>query len=269
MPSLTFDDNNDFSFGKIGENIGEITNKNTEEGGGVTRSCMNLIFLLDVSGSMGFGGGQRINQLNTAMPIALDAARDAAMQKETDLFVRIIAFNDTASWVMGDAEKGVSIDDACTNWTNLSAGGSTDTAGAIRLALTSLRTKYMGSRNFHPVVILITDGESNVPSDTKAAADELSRALCGNNANKKDKVWRFAIGVEGYNEAELLDFAMTGTMDDEWGNTQEGVPMVFKVDNVTDLAKVLKNVTQSSLLSSATTGTGESGGDSGGPIIEI
>ncbi len=259
----------EFGFGQIPGNEEEVTEKNTQETGGITRMTMNLVFLLDTSGSMGFKGGQRINQLNTAMPIALSAARDAAMEQETDLFVRIISFNNDATWVMGSKEEGVAIDDACNQWKDLSAHGGTDTAAAIRLACTAMRTKYMGPRNFHPVVILITDGESNSPADTNKATEELREALSGGNPEKKDKVWRFAIGVEDYKESELLDFAMIGTLEDEFGNEQTGVPMIFKVDNVTDLAKVLKNVTVSSLYSAAAGGNMEGGTEDPNPIITI
>ena len=266
---LKFDNDDGFTFEQIGGSTKEVTQQNTSEGGGIYRPTMNLVFLLDTSGSMGFNGGQRINQLNTAMPIALSAARDAAMEQETDLFVRIISFNNDASWVMGSMEKGVAVEDAYNSWKDLSPTGGTDTAGAIRLARTAMHTAYMGTNNYHPVVILITDGQSNDPQETRNAIKELREALSGGNPNKKDKVWRFAIGVEGYNEPELLDFAMIGKKEDEFGNEQEGVPMVFKVDNVADLTKVLKNVTVSSLYSVAQAGTGDGGTEEEGPIISI
>lgn len=264
MPDLTFENNDEFKFEGFGGYDEEVTQDNTEEGEGITRSCMNLVFLLDVSGSM---RGQRINQLNTAMPIALSAARDTADEKEVELFIRVISFSNRANWVMGSMEKGVPVEDACNNWQDLSAAGGTDTAEAIRLACTAMRTKYMGTRNYHPVVILVTDGGSNVRTDTQNAIEELRNALSGGNPAKKDKVWRFAIGVEGYKEEELLDFAMLGTKEDDFGNELPNEPMVFKVDNVADLAKVLKNVTESSLHSAAAAGDTGTAGEA--PIIPI
>lgn len=267
MPDLTFENNDDFKFEGFGGDDGEVTQSNTDEGAGITRSCMNLVFLLDTSGSMNFNGGQRINQLNTAMPIALSAARDTAAEKEVELFVRIIAFNNRASWVMGSAERGMPIEDACNNWKDLSAAGGTDTAAAIHLACTAMHTRYMGTRNYHPVVILVTDADSNDRAITQQAIEEMRNALSGGNPAKKDKVWRFAIGVEDYNEAELLDFAMLGTKEDDFGNELPNEPMVFKVDNVADLAKVLKNVTESSLHSAAA--AGDTGTADEAPIISI
>lgn len=264
MPDLIYENDEEFKFGGFDE---EVTQENTEEGEGITRSCMNLVFLLDTSGSMGFNGGQRINQLNTAMPIALNAARDTAAEKEVELFIRVISFNSKVAWVMGSAEKGVPIDDACNTWRDLSAGGNTNTAAAIRLACTAMHTRYMGNRNYHPVVILLTDGDSDSRPDTQKAIEELRDALSGGNSAKKDKVWRFAIGVEDYNEAELLDFAMLGTKEDDFGNEETDQPMVFKVDNVADLAKVLRNVTVSSLHSAAAAGDTGTAGEA--PIISI
>lgn len=216
---------------------------------GIVRNCMNLVFLLDTSGSMNYNGGQRINQLNAAMPIVLNAARNAAAEEDIALSVRVISFNNRASWVMGNTERGIPVEDACNNWQDLSATGGTDTAAAIRLACTAMRTRYLGTRSYHPVVILVTDGYSNDRSDMLSAIEELRNALSGGNLAKKDKVWRLAVGVEDYNEAELIDFAMTGTMEDELGNKLPNEPMVFKVDNVTNLVKVLKNTTVGAIYS--------------------
>lgn len=55
------------------------------------------------------------------------------------------------------------------------------------------------------------------------------------------------ISVEDYNEAEFLDFAMVGMMEDEFGNELTNEPMVFKLDNVSNLVKVLKNTTMGAI----------------------
>ena len=47
------------------------------------------------------------------------------------------------------------------DWKDLDANGGTDTAGAIELATSVMQKQYLGMRNYRPVVILITDGESN------------------------------------------------------------------------------------------------------------
>ena len=211
---------------------------------GVMRSRWNVVFLLDTSNSMALesGGHRRIDQLNAVMPMVLRALRDRAAEKEVELFVRIIAFNSLASWIMGSAERGIPVEDACNNWKDLSTEGGTDTAAAIRLACTAMHTKYLGTRNYHPVVILVTDGNSDNRTDTQKAIEELRNAMSGDNPNKRDKVWRFAIGVEVYNETELKDFAMTGTMEDEFGNELPNEPMIFRMDKATEIAKAMNAV---------------------------
>lgn len=217
---------------------------------------LNVIFLLDTSGSM---YGTKIHQLNTAMPIILEAIRDVASECEAELLIRVIEFNTDAKWIIGDETNR--IDGQNITWTDLSAGGGTDTADAIRLAVRALCGKRFGMHYFHPIVILVTDGESNDPSETHAAIEELKAALNRSCSASKDTVWRLAIGVEDYNESELLDFAMTGTLEDDFGYKQENAPMVFPVDDMTDFMKFMKAVAVSSARSSC---MGEEK-----PIIEI
>ena len=121
----------------------------------VTRECLNIIFLLDTSGSM---SGERINQLNHAMYDALTELSAVAVQAEADAFVRIVEYNSSVDWIVGDAKTGVKAEDAANAWRNLTANGGTDTAGAIRKCLEALHTKYLGERNRKPVVVLVTDG---------------------------------------------------------------------------------------------------------------
>ena len=87
--------------------------------GKLTKDCLNIIFLLDTSGSM---IGPRIDQLNYAMPEALQALKKVAISEEVDAFVRVVEFNSAANWIMGAAEAGVSIEDAANQWPKRKAG---------------------------------------------------------------------------------------------------------------------------------------------------
>lgn len=220
--------------------------------GKLTKDCLNIIFLLDTSGSM---IGSRIDQLNYAMPEALQALKKVAISEEVDAFVRIIEFNSTAAWIMGTDSAGVSIEDAANAWKNLTARGGTDTAGAIKLSLDALHTSFLGTRNYLPVVILLTDGESNNFAETQNATELLKKALAGNTG--KEKVMRVAVGVQDYKESELVAFASLGTIDDGTGEPRTNVPLVFKVDNIGDLANILKSVAVSSLYSAMGGNNGE------------
>ncbi len=224
-------------------------------GEGITKESLNLIFLLDTSLSM---SGARIGQLNHAIPEALQELKKVAIDEETDAFVRIIRFNSNPNWYMGNATQGVNINDAPAQWKNLTVEGGTDTAAAIRLCLSALHTKNLGTRNYLPVVVLVTDGESNIPAETMKATEELKKALTGGRG--KEKVQRIAVGVQDYNEAELNSFASLGTIDYGNGNVVENTPLVFKVDDVNDLSAVLKNIAVSSLYSSANGGNDDDGG---------
>lgn len=210
---------------------------------------LNVIFLLDTSGSM---DDQRMSQLNNGMSVSLEAIQEEAITSEIDLTVRIAEFNDGAHWIMGGTEEGVSLEEAVATWTDLSSKpAGTDTAEAIRLAKECMHTQYLGERAYNPLVILVTDGESNVPTETVKAAEELRNSLKSKSNPNKDKITRIAVGVVGANQTELVNFASIGVIEDEDG-VHENVPLVFNVDNVKNLANLLKNVTKSSVVSSVT-----------------
>ena len=224
---------------------------------GTTRFQMNLIYLLDDSGSM---TGEAINQLNVAMAEAVQVAEEAAREREVQLRMRVAEFNSTARWIIGDTRTGVSHID----WKPLTANGATDTAGAIDLARGVMHREFLGERNFRPVVILITDGGSSEPEKTARAIQDLKNSLKSRSDPSKDKIIRIAIGVSGANQEELRMFASLGNIERPDGTMEENVPLVFNVDDIALLKSIVKGLTQSSITSSITTGTGE-GDDT--PII--
>ena len=224
------------------------------EGFTISRYQLNLIYLLDTSGSM---NGERINQLNVAMEEALQVAEEAAMAKETRLFMRIVEFNSVAKWLYGDTKQGVEHID----WVPLKAGGSTDTAGAIDLARSVMHREFLGERNYRPIVILITDGESDYPDKTIEAVSKLKASLKSSTDPNKDKITRIAIGVTGANQTELTDFASVGTIEQDDETKNENVPFVFNVDDIGLLRSILMGVTVSSISSSINAGEGGDGND--------
>ena len=218
---------------------------------GTTEPQLNLTYLLDTSGSM---YGEKINQLNLAMQEAVDVAEESAAEMEVQLRMRVIEFNNGAKWICGtDEMNGLEHID----WLPLTASGGTATADAIRLAKGLMSRKFLGTRNYKPVVILITDGESNSPADTVAAVSELKTSLKSTKDPNADKIIRIAIGVKGANQTELENFASIGNIIEEDGNTRENVPLVFPVDNISLLKSLLKEVTVSSIASSLGAGTGD------------
>ena len=212
-------------------------------GGGLSTTCTNIVFLLDASGSM---SGERISQLNYAMQETLNELVKESTKSEMDIFVRIIKFNSDLEWVVGDECKGVLVDDAVKAWKDLVATGGTNTAGAIEESLKAFKAKYYGYRNKKPVVILVTDGESNDAKETKRAVDKLKVAMSGNTG--KEKIVRIAIGVEDHNEDELNYFASKGDIIDDTGE-RKNAPLVFGVSSASAISRVIKNVAVSSLYS--------------------
>lgn len=225
---------------------------------GTTRNQLNLIYLLDTSGSM---YGEPINQLNVAMAEAIQVAEEAAMENEAQLLTRVVEFNTVAKWLIGDTRHGVEHID----WTPLNANGGTDTAGAIDLARSVMHREFLGERNYRPVVILITDGESNDPQKTAEAVAKLKASLKSSTDPNKDKIIRIAIGVTGANQTELNNFASVGNIEHEDGTTDKDVPFVFNVDDVQMLKGLLRSVTISSIASAIGGGVGGDGDDT--PVI--
>lgn len=226
----------------------ETTRINTEQDGE-----MNVTFVLDTSGSM---RGARIEQLNFGMTTALSSIQDIAQDKNVDVKVRIIEFNSDADFIMGSAEKGVEIDKAIGKWTDLNEKvASTRTDLALEKALEVMHNTNVGYRNFPPVVILITDGKSDNPQETKAQAQKLKASLKSKQNPDKDMVLVISIGVEDADENELNDVATVGTINEYNSTTgqitsRENVPFAFSIGDVYDLENVLKALSVGSLFSS-------------------
>lgn len=210
---------------------------------GVSTICANIIFILDTSISM---EGDRIKQLNYGMRESLKMLVEESLKQEIDVYVRVIKYNDNIKWVIGEPEKGVPAEEAVKKWKNLTTDGSTNTAGAIKESLKALRTEYFGNKNKKPIIILITDGDSNNRHEMEKATDMLKVALSGESG--REKTIRIAIGVEDYNEGELKYFASVGTVKDNDG-VHEKTPFVFSVEDSDKIASIIKNVTVSSLAS--------------------
>lgn len=204
----------------------------------VNQKTLNIFYLLDTSGSM---TGSKIDQLNRAMREVLSLASKQAITSEVNLSMRVIEFNTSYSWYIGDAANGVKE----ATWNDLTASGGTNTAGAIQLVTKTLKdTSNLGINPLRPVVILITDGESNNSRETYAAIDDLKNVL---KKGEKDKTTRIAIAVDEANMSELEYFATVGTIIDG-ENKQPNQPFILQVDDINRLGGILRAVTESSIV---------------------
>ena len=214
---------------------------------------IHITYLLDTSGSM---RGEKINCLNKAMAEAIDVAEKTAEQMEVQLRIRVIEFNNEARWICGTNEmKGLRRID----WKPLTASGHTATADAIRLAKRLMSRKYLGSQGYKPIVILITDGESDDPADTAAAVNELKASRRRPGRPNEDRIIRIAVGVSGANLEELKVFASIGDIIEDDGTRREYVPLVFEACNISLLSHLLKSLTVSSAVISLSEGTDAEG----------
>ena len=225
-----------------------------------TEPAVNITFLLDVSGSM---IDEPINQLNVAMSDAVAIAEEAGIRLEAKVYMRVIKFESTASWHIGNKDRG----ETHIDWKPLVTGGGTDTAGAIKLARSIMTTNILGTTNYQPVVILITDGQSNNPSETAKEAAALKKSL--KNSAGDERIMCISIGVKGAVRSELEAFATVGTIVEN-GVTRENVPFVFEVDDIETLRNLITSVTRSSIISSTSSNASAgSGTPTPPPVITV
>ena len=182
-----------------------------------------ITFVVDTSGSM---AGQRLSQLNTSLQEINALLESLAHQNEVQLSIRLIEFNTTARWLVGNLEFGVDHLDVYFS----EATGITNTAEALRLARAVMTPRYIMARSLKPIVILITDGCSINQQETIEAIDELKTCPWG----RRNKILRVAYRIGDESIPELEMFA---------SSANDG-SLVFKVDDLGHIqeADLLKSV---------------------------
>jgi len=171
----------------------------------------NLVFLLDVSGSM--SADNKLPLVKASMKMLVDELRPQDK-------VTIVAYAGQAGLVlkptMGD--KKVSIDSAIDL---LNADGSTNGGEGIKLAYKFARENYMPAGNNR--IIMATDGDFNVgPS-----SDEDMETLI-----TREKESNVALSIMGVGMGNLKDSKMETLADKGNGN-------YFYIDNITEARKAL------------------------------
>lgn len=121
-------------------------------GGAMARRELHFIWLLDTSGSMNADG--KIQALNVAIREAIPQLRAAARDNpNVDVRVRAMTFSDGARWHI---ETPTPVHEL--KWTDITAGGHTDTGTALALLAQAMKVPPMPERAVSPVLVLVTDG---------------------------------------------------------------------------------------------------------------
>ena len=121
-------------------------------GGAIARQPLQLIFILDVSGSMGVKG--KIDALNKAIRETIPAVRDAAeTNPHVNVLVRALTFGDEVEWHIDPPLPVEQLD-----WVDVKSGGETKMGAALRTVAVELGEPPMPSRSRPPVLVLISDG---------------------------------------------------------------------------------------------------------------
>jgi len=143
-------------------------------GGALTRRPLHFFYLVDCSGSMSFDG--KIQALNTAVREAIPHMRDtAANNPEAEVLVRVIKFDDGASW---HVPSPTPVDQF--TWTDLDAGGTTAMGKALNLVAEQLEPPNAPDRGMRPVIVLISDGQPT--DDFKGGLKRLLSSAWGSKA---------------------------------------------------------------------------------------
>ncbi len=157
---------------------------------------LQMIWMLDVSGSMGVGG--KIDALNDAMRQAITSVRDAASENPgVEVFGRVIAFAHEAVWHI---ESPTKIEELVWSDVAVVERGTTEMGAAIGLATEAIRDASRAGRGVPPALVLVSDGK---PTDLRAPSFGASlRQLADDPWGRSAS--RVAIGIGADAEMDVL-----------------------------------------------------------------
>lgn len=187
------------------------------------RPASNIVFLVDVSGSM-----DEPNKL----PLLKQSLRMLTRQLRKDDRVAIVTYAGAAGLVL-PSTPGSDQQSIFAALDHLSAGGATAGAEGIELAYATARKHFITGGNNR--VILATDGDFNVGA---ASEDELVRLI---EKEKKDNIF---LTVLGFGMGNYQDSKMQQLADKGNGNHAY-------IDNINEARKILVNEFGSTLFTIA------------------
>jgi uncharacterized protein YegL len=188
--------------------------------GSVARRKLEIIFIVDTSGSMSING--RIQALNQAAHTVLPELKDESDKNpQADVHFRVLEFATRARWASADP-KPMSEFGSSWHWTDLEAGGVTDFGAALDLLTDALQPEKLGTYNYPPVLVLLSDGSPT--DDWESALERFNQSPFGRKAGR---TVRAALAVTDADKDVLSRF--TGNME-----------TVVEVTNPTQMVSFLK-----------------------------
>jgi uncharacterized protein YegL len=124
--------------------------------------------------------GDRIAKLNQAIPVTVEALKGVIDgNPNLRIVIKAIEFSNEVSLVSG--QNGQEIENF--QWRDLTAGGGTSTASAIKMLCEHLDLEMMPKRGYPPVVVLVSDGYcTELSAEYNDAIAQLNKAPWGRKA---------------------------------------------------------------------------------------
>ena len=213
-------------------------------GDGIARQELNVLFVIDNSGSM---DGEKIGAVNNAIRDVVSIMPE--IQEDTsDAIIKISAlkFSDNASWVYGEP-KAIG---EC-KWTDISADGGTNLSGAYDELSKWLTKKEHGGQmpdigGVAPIIILMTDG-----MPTSYDWQDHLNALRKKGWFRVALKYALAIGIDTQEAMEVLS---------KFTGNPETVPKVYTAEALRKVIKVIAVTASRVKSNSSSVGVGTGGG---------
>ncbi|MDE5757726.1 MAG: hypothetical protein K2H85_03835 [Allobaculum sp.] len=175
---------------------------NIADGASPLRKSLPIFFLIDVSGSM---YGERIAAVNEAMDKLVPQLKEFANGEPLiDFTIRVITYgNGKAIWKIGEKKSGIPLPQF--DWFAISdseVDGGTPADKALELLSTVTSNdyrEYLCGYIGTPMVIIISDGESNGNTPFQVAVDKFRATKAGG------RFIQVAVGIDTQNNTRATD----------------------------------------------------------------